>query len=111
MKAIKILMASAVVASMAAGCNSAPKSITVEKDGRVTEPDIIRHGTEDMDAEMLRFINAMPRWNPATVDGRPVRQRRSLEVDFNAHETAFTKYDVFDDDEYGYADGEAAPLP
>ena len=84
---------------------------TVEKDGRVTEPDIIRHGTEDMDAEMLRFINAMPRWNPATVDGRSVRQRRSLEVDFNAHETAFTKYDVFDDDEYGYADGEAAPLP
>lgn len=33
MKAIKILMASAVAASMAAGCNSAPKSITVEKDG------------------------------------------------------------------------------
>ena len=40
MKAIKILMASAVVASMAAGCNSAPKSITVEKDGYTTQSNV-----------------------------------------------------------------------
>ena len=69
---------------------------TVEKDGRVTSPEIIRHGTADMDAEILRFIGAMPRWNPATVDGRAVRQRYTLTINFNAHETAFTKYDADD---------------
>ena len=36
MKTIKILMAAAAVAAMAASCTTAPKSITVEKDGETT---------------------------------------------------------------------------
>ena len=36
MKTIKILMAAAAVAAMAASCTSSPKSITVEKDGETT---------------------------------------------------------------------------
>ena len=82
---------------------------TVDKDGSIVEPVIVSHGTADMDAEILRFLKGMPKWNPAMRDGKPIRSRQTFTMDFNSRETAFTKYDpARRRDRWGDADGDGA---
>ena len=70
MKAIKILMASAVVASMAAGCNSAPKSITVEKGERLAL--IAPSGRGKSTLAMILAGYLKPSSGQVLADGRPL---------------------------------------
>jgi len=45
----------------------------VEKDGSVTLPQVIVPLYPDCDKEAFRVIQLMPKWEPATVNGVPVR--------------------------------------
>ncbi len=56
----------------------------VEKDGSVTNPNILR-GIEkgaDCDAEAIRMVKAMPKWTPGKKQGRTIRVTFTLPIKF-----------------------------
>ena len=59
-------------------CCTMVATFIIEKDGSVNDAVIQRELHPLMDAEVLRVINSMPRWTPATTNGRPVRFKMSL---------------------------------
>ena len=46
---------------------------TVEKDGSVTDVKVLRGVDPILDNEALRIVSQSPKWNPGTIDGKPVR--------------------------------------
>lgn len=54
----------------------------IEKDGRVTNLKITRGVTVDVNAEAMRVLRMMPNWNPAILNGKPVRTKFYLPVKF-----------------------------
>lgn len=54
----------------------------IEKDGSVTNVEIISRLAEDPDNEVLRVLSAMPRWKPAKNNGKPCRCLYSIPVRF-----------------------------
>lgn len=67
---------------------------TVEKDGSITNPNVVKHAAADMDSAAIRLVAGMPRINPATRNGSPVRVRTSWRVYFNSGEDADTRMDM-----------------
>ncbi|MDO5036605.1 MAG: energy transducer TonB [Porphyromonas sp.] len=56
-------------------------SFIVEKDGSISNVKIVR-GDPSLDQEAKRVVSSMPRWEPGTVDGLPMRTRASIPVTF-----------------------------
>jgi TonB family protein len=54
----------------------------VEKDGSITNTEVVKGFDEDCDAEALRVVEAMPRWKPGKMDGAVVRTRMTLPIAF-----------------------------
>ena len=54
----------------------------VNKDGSLSDVNVIRKLDPLMDAEALRVINAMPRWKPGMQDGKPVAVKYTVPVLF-----------------------------
>ena len=54
----------------------------IEKDGSVTNPIIIRSTHFLFSKEVLRIIKKMPKWIPAEQNGKKIRLRYSLSVNF-----------------------------
>lgn len=65
----------------------------VEEDGSVTNPVIVKSSGlnrdqayssifNQLDAEAIRIISLMPKWNPGKVEGKPCRVKFSLPVNF-----------------------------
>lgn len=66
---------------------------TVEKDGKLTEFEIIRSsGNKLLDKEAIRAIRKMPRWIPATQCNTPVPMKYVLPVRFRLDEYNNTKH-------------------
>lgn len=57
-------------------------SFTVKDDGRIVDAKVIRSVDPDLDAEALRVIGLMPKWNPAVVDGKAQSATYALPVSF-----------------------------
>jgi protein TonB len=57
-------------------------SLVVEKNGEITELDIIKGISPDCDAECLRVVEAFPNWEPAIQRGKPVKSRFALPIKF-----------------------------
>ena len=56
---------------------------TVNEKGRAENPRIIKSLGEDFDAEVIRFIDAMPRWYPARMQGKyPIAVQIQMPVEF-----------------------------
>ena len=56
-------------------------TFTVEEDGSLTETKVLRGVDVLADAEAMRLVNAMPRWNPGRDhNGKPMRQRWNLPI-------------------------------
>ena len=62
------------------GCNKVRLKFTVEADGRITGLQSKDSDSPELDAYMLTVFADMPRWTPASVDGKPVRSAVSLPV-------------------------------
>ena len=63
----------------------------VEKDGSVTNVNVLRGVCEELDNEAVRVVKAMPRWTPGMNEGKPVRVQYTLPVVFKLNgETAVT---------------------
>ncbi len=57
-------------------------SFIVEKDGKVTKPTIVKGIGGGCDEEVLRLIGMMPIWKPGMKDGKPVRVKLNIPVEF-----------------------------
>ena len=54
----------------------------VETDGSIAEATVLRGVGGECDAEALRVVKSMPKWQPATFKGKPVRSRFMLPINF-----------------------------
>ena len=63
----------------------------VEKDGSVTNVNVLRGVCEELDNEAVRVVKAMPRWTPGMNEGKPVRVQYTLPIVFKLNgESAVT---------------------
>lgn len=65
--------------------------IVIDKDGSVTDIKVAKSVHPLLDAEAVRVASSMPRWQPATKDGQPVRIRYSLPITFSLNTPAAEK--------------------
>ncbi|MFC3561808.1 TonB family protein [Pedobacter jamesrossensis] len=66
---------------------------TVERDGELSDIQVIRGLGSGLDEEALRVIKESPKWNPGIQNGRPVRVKYNIQVNFtldNAPKTNIT---------------------
>lgn len=63
----------------------------VEKDGSVTNVNVLRGVCEELDNEAVKVVKAMPRWTPGMNEGKPVRVQYTLPIVFKLNgESAVT---------------------
>ena len=55
---------------------------TIEKSGDVTYVGILKGLEESIDEEVLKLLKAMPRWIPAFQNGRAVKVKYTLPINF-----------------------------
>lgn len=65
--------------------------IVIDKDGSVTDIKVAKSVHPLLDAEAVRVASSMPRWQPATKDGQPVRIRYTLPITFSLNTPATEK--------------------
>jgi TonB family protein len=58
-------------------------TFVVEKDGSITNARVVKALDPHLDAEALRVINAMPKWNPGKQNGVAVRCKYTVPVGFH----------------------------
>lgn len=54
----------------------------VDKDGSITDANIVKSVSPELDAEALRVVKAMPKWTPGEQKGEKVRVKFTLPVQF-----------------------------
>ena len=54
----------------------------IERDGSVSNIEIVERAHPVLDVEAIRVIGDMPKWGPAKKDGKPLRIRFSLPITF-----------------------------
>ena len=57
-------------------------TFVIEKDGNVSDAKVLRSDNEELNAEALRVINAMPKWKPGMQQGVPVRVQYNIPITF-----------------------------
>ena len=57
-------------------------SFIVEKDGSISGAKVVKNVSEELDAEALRVINAMPKWTPGMQKGQAVRVKYTIPISF-----------------------------
>ena len=54
----------------------------VEADGRISNANVQRGVSEELDAEAIRVIEKMPKWTPGMQNGKAVRVKYSIPISF-----------------------------
>lgn len=54
----------------------------VQSDGALTDAKVVQRLGSGLDEEALRLIRTAPKWEPARVDGKPIRQKMVLPIVF-----------------------------
>ena len=54
----------------------------VEKNGSISNVKVVRSVHPLLDAEAVRVVNSMPKWTPGKRDGKPVRVKFNIPVQF-----------------------------
>lgn len=57
-------------------------TFVVERDGSITDVQVVRGQDPSLDKEAVRVIKTMPKWKPGQQRGKPVRVRFTLPVQF-----------------------------
>ncbi|MGL4411573.1 MAG: energy transducer TonB [Bacteroidales bacterium] len=57
-------------------------SFTINRDGKVVDPEVVRGVDPSLDREAIRVINAMPAWKPGKQRGKPVRVKYTVPINF-----------------------------
>lgn len=61
----------------------------VEKDGSISNTEVVKSVHELLDAEALRCISAMPAWTPGTQRGEAVRVKLMVPINFRLDDSSF----------------------
>lgn len=56
--------------------------LIVEKDGRISNVKVVKKANDDLDAEAIRVVSSMPRWQPGMQNGKVVRVKYTLPITF-----------------------------
>ena len=67
-----------VKAAESNGTYSVVAEFIVEKDGSISDPQIIRGSNEQLNAEVIRVLQLMPKWTPGRNNGEAVRSRSQI---------------------------------
>ena len=62
-------------------------SLVIGKDGTIEEAKAIRSPHPSLSQEAERVFGLMPKWNPATLEGKPVRSRLIVPIMFKLAES------------------------
>lgn len=57
-------------------------SFIVDTDGSIKDIELVNSVDKLLDAEAMRLISNMPKWNPGTQRGKPVRVKYTLPINF-----------------------------
>lgn len=57
-------------------------TFVIERDGSVTDVRVARSIDPLLDSEAVRVLSKMPKWNPGTQGGKPVRVKYTVPVTF-----------------------------
>ena len=57
-------------------------TFVVEKDGSITDAEVVKSVDPALDAEALRVVKAMPKWTPGKQDGKPIRVKYTMPITF-----------------------------
>ena len=57
-------------------------SFVVEKDGSISDAEVVKSVDEELDAEALRVVSKMPNWKPGTQRGEAVRVKYTVPINF-----------------------------
>lgn len=55
----------------------------IDREGNVTSPSVVQGASEELDAEALRLVGAMPCWTPGYQNGKPVKATYLQAVKFS----------------------------
>ncbi len=58
-------------------------TFVVEKDGSITEVNVVKPGFPSLDAEAVRVVKAMPKWKPGYQNGKAVRVQFTMPINFS----------------------------
>ena len=58
-------------------------TFVVEKDGSISNAEVVKSVAPSLDAEALRVINAMPNWIPGKQNGKEVRVKYTVPISFH----------------------------
>ncbi|MBQ4173598.1 MAG: energy transducer TonB, partial [Prevotella sp.] len=54
----------------------------VEADGTISNANVVRSVSEELDAEALRVVENMPKWKPGMQNGKSVRVKYTIPISF-----------------------------
>lgn len=57
-------------------------SFVVDKEGNITLPTLIKGVSPELNEEAIRLVKAMPKWEPGRQNGKPVRVKFTIPVEF-----------------------------
>ncbi len=63
----------------------------IQSDGSISDVKILESSWPDLDEEAMRVVKAMPKWTPATTDGKPVASQFSLPINFRLQDQSEAK--------------------
>lgn len=55
----------------------------VERDGSISNTKVVRSIDPALDREAVRVVSSMPNWNPGMKDGKPVRVKYTIPINFS----------------------------
>jgi len=59
-------------------------TFTIEKDGSISLPKVMKSASKELDAEALRVVGLMPKWIPGSMLGEPTTTKYTLPIIFKA---------------------------
>ena len=60
----------------------------IEKDGKVTNVQVTKGVNDELDAEVVKVVSVSPKWKPAVLNGKNVRVKTAVAVDFKLSKNA-----------------------
>lgn len=57
-------------------------SLVVETDGSISNVEVVRSVSPELDQEAIRVVSNMPKWIPGKQNGKPIRVRYNVPVSF-----------------------------
>ena len=70
-------------------------SFVVEPDGSIDNVEVFKSSTNVLDEEAVRVVKKSPKWKPGMIDGKPVRVKYCVPVNFRLQEVKEERNNIF----------------